>query len=176
MKPFSDNIIFYDTEFTSLNPYEGEILSVGLVKLNGDELYLELECDANPSEWVKENILIGLKGPKVSREEAGKQIIGFVGKDQTYMVAFVNSFDVIYTYKLLGIENSPFHWIPIDFASMLFTVGIDPEGYFDKDDAFNVGRLIKELGINTNKYHIHNALDDAKILREVYLKLVEKTE
>lgn len=173
MKPFSENIIFYDTEFTSLDPYKGEILSVGLVKLNGEELYLELECDAEPSDWVKDHILPTLKGTKVSRKEAGKQIIEFVGKAQPYMVAFANDFDVLYTYKLLGIDNSPFYWIPIDFASMLFAMGIDPNRYFDKDDAFNIGELIKELGINTDEYELHNALDDAKILRETYLKLTE---
>ena len=43
MKSFSDNIIFLDAEFSTLDPYEGEILSIGLVKLNGDNLYLELE-------------------------------------------------------------------------------------------------------------------------------------
>ena len=26
MKPFSDNVIFYDTEFTSLNPYVGDYI------------------------------------------------------------------------------------------------------------------------------------------------------
>ncbi len=47
MKSFSENIIFFDTEFSSLNPYEGEILSIGLVKPNGEELYLELEYDCH---------------------------------------------------------------------------------------------------------------------------------
>lgn len=28
MKPYSDNIIFIDTEFSSVNPYKGEILSI----------------------------------------------------------------------------------------------------------------------------------------------------
>lgn len=39
-------LIFFDTEFTSLDPYKGEILSIGMVKENGEELYIELECDA----------------------------------------------------------------------------------------------------------------------------------
>ncbi|KKU21889.1 MAG: hypothetical protein UX31_C0010G0020 [Candidatus Nomurabacteria bacterium GW2011_GWA1_46_11] len=166
MKPFSDNIVFYDTEFTSLNPYEGEILSIGLVKLNGEELYLELECDAKPSDWVKENIIPTLKGPRVSREEAGRQVTKFVGDSRPYMVAFVNSFDAIYTYKLMGIDGHPFNWIPIDFASILFARDIDPESYLNK--------LAKDLGIDTSKYNVHNALDDARVLREVYLKLTGK--
>ena len=34
--------------------------------------------------------------------------------------------------------------------------------------------FIKSLGINYDKYRIHNALDDAKLLREIYLKVLEK--
>jgi hypothetical protein len=43
--PYTDNLIFYDSEFSSLDPYEGEILSIGMVKPNGQELYLELEYE-----------------------------------------------------------------------------------------------------------------------------------
>ena len=140
--------------------------------MNGEKLYLEIECDAKPSEWVKDHILPTLKGPKISREEAKKQILEFVGDSQPYMVAFANDFDVLYTYKLLNIDDSPFYWLPIDFASMLFAMGIDPESYFDKDNAFNIGKLVKELGVDISKYELHNALDDAKLLRETYLRLV----
>ena len=43
MKPYSGNIVFLDTEFSTLDPYNGEILSIGLVKMNGEELYVELK-------------------------------------------------------------------------------------------------------------------------------------
>ena len=52
-KPYSKNIIFLDTEFSSLDSNKGEILSIGLVKLDGKELYLELEYDSPVSDWVK---------------------------------------------------------------------------------------------------------------------------
>lgn len=42
---FIKPLIFFDSEFSSLNPYEGEILSIGMVKENGDEFYLELRCE-----------------------------------------------------------------------------------------------------------------------------------
>ena len=74
MKPFSDNIIFLDTEFSSLDPYKGEILSMGLVKIDGEELYLELEYDGEVDEWVKENIIPNLRESKMSRGEAIKRI------------------------------------------------------------------------------------------------------
>ena len=167
MKPYSRNIIFADTEFSSLDPYKGEILSIGLVTLGGKELYLELEYDGEVSKWVRDNITPTLTQEKVSRDTAKQKIAEFVGKYKPYLVAYVNQFDVIYLYKLFGFpENSdPFFWLPIDFASMLFAHGRDPESLVSFD------KLCAELGIPYEQYHQHNALDDARVLREVYLKL-----
>lgn len=163
-------LIFVDTEFSSLDPYKGEILSVGLVKENGDELYLELEFDGEVDEWVKENILPDLNQKKVSREEVKKQIKQFVGNTKPYIVAYVNQFDVIYLYKLFGTKdlNDIFFWVPIDFASILYIKGYNPEDYFKSQKEF-----VEKLGINPNAYKQHNALDDARLLREVYFKIVE---
>jgi DNA polymerase III epsilon subunit-like protein len=170
-KPFSDNIIFLDTEFSSLNPYRGEILSIGLVKLDGEELYLELEYNGEVDEWVKNNIIPTLKGPKISREEARRRMKEFVGDRKPYMVGYVNQFDTIYWYKLFGIEAHPAYWIPIDLASILFASGIDPERY----DRENEGNFYAETGIDTTKYRNHHALDDAKLVREIYLKFFQRT-
>ena len=166
-KSFSENLIFLDTEFSSLDPYKGEILSVGLVKFEEKELYLELKHDGPVDDWVKENIIPTLKGQKYSRDEAVKKIQKFVGKKKPYVISYVNQFDVIYTHKLFGKKDQPFFWLPIDFASILFGMGIDPEAYFpeDKRNFFN------KIGIDATRYKMHNALDDAKLLREVYLKM-----
>lgn len=133
IKPFSKNIIFYDTEFSSLNPYKGEIFSVGPVKLNGEELYLELEHKGDVDKWPKKHIVPHLKESKVSREKAKRIIRKFVGKNKPYLVSYVNQFDTIYWYKLFGIKNHPAFWIPVDFASILFSLSIDPESYYFKD-------------------------------------------
>jgi len=84
------------------------------------------------------------------------------------VVAYVNQFDMMYFYKLFGLENfnEKFEWIPIDFASILFSQGINPEILVEREK-----RYFDKLQINLLKYHQHNALDDAKLLREVYLKL-----
>lgn len=63
-KPYSKNIIFLDTEFSSLDPYKGEILSIALVKLEGDELYLELKYKGPIDPWVKKHIIPTLKVSK----------------------------------------------------------------------------------------------------------------
>lgn len=168
--PYSKNIIFFDTEFSSLDPYKGEILSVGLVKMNGNELYLELEYEGPLDPWVKENIIPTLKQKKVSRKEAVRRINKFVGKKKPYAVSYVNQHDAIYAYKLFRRNSVPFYWIPIDFASILFGAGINPESY-DLNDKEN---FFRKIGVDTNKFkHTHNALDDARLLREVYLKMID---
>lgn len=172
-KPPTDNVIFLDTEFSYNDPYKGEILSIGLITLKGKELYLELEHSGDVEEWVKENIIPTLKDKKVSRKEAVRRIKKFVGKNEPYVVAFVNIFDMVYLHKLFeskNITHTPFKWIPIDFASILFGMGYEPYVYLpkEKDNSF-----FEEIGINIERYAIHNALDDARLLREVYIKMAK---
>jgi DNA polymerase-3 subunit epsilon len=176
IKPYTDNLIFFDTEFSSLDPYKGEVLSIGMVKMNGEELYLEVECKEEPSEWVKENVVPLLTQPKVSREEATKKIIEFAGKENSYLVSYVIEFDAPFLYKLIGVTQKkgnrefPYHWIILDFASMLFSIGKNPGSFASKDK----NAMVKELGIDMSKYKEHHALDDAKMLKEAYLKLISE--
>ncbi len=165
MNPVSNNIVFVDTEFSDLRA-DGEILSIALVKLNGDELYLEIEHEGEVSEWVTENVLPTLTADKVSREEAKKQIVAFLGDTKPYMVAWVPHFDMVMMYQLFGVLNLPINWFPIDFASILFGHGIDPETYREE----NGRTFVKGLGLDPSGFHTHHALDDAKLLREVYMK------
>lgn len=172
LKPFSNNIIFWDSEFSDLNPYKGELLSMGFVKPSGEELYLELELPQEMDPWVVENVVPYLNGPKVTKEEAIKQITAFCGDLKPYFVAFVNQFDTIYLYKLLNLKGStknfPFNWIHVDFAAMLFANGYDPNAF----SGSNAEKIASELGIDESKYRNHHALDDAKFLRDIYLKIV----
>lgn len=177
IKLFSDNLIFFDTEFSGLNPYTGEILSIGMVKMNGEELYLEIEYDGEVSEWVEKKLLSQLTAPKVSRKEAAKRILAFAGDTKPFLVSYVIEYDALFLYKLLGVNDKkdngnrdlPYHWIVLDFASILFALGRDPVSFPSQDKH----ALAKELGIDIWKYRLHHALDDAKLLREVYLKMME---
>jgi DNA polymerase III epsilon subunit-like protein len=169
MKPFSTNVVFVDTEFTQLAA-DGEILSIALVKYDGSELYIEIEYEGEVSDWVKENVQPYLSGEKVSKDEAVKLIWEFLGDTKPYLVAWVPHFDMVMLYQLFGVENLPVNWFPIDFASMMFGQGLDPENY--RDDS---GRpFIKNLGIDPAKFKTHHALDDAKLLREVFVKSQDK--
>ncbi len=171
MQPYSDNLLFMDTEFTDFDIRRGELLSIGMIKMTGEELYLELEYsgdDVHP--WVEKNVLPHLKDEKVSKEKAIAQITTFIGDESPYMVAYVNQFDAVYWYDLFGgPQNHPAYWIPIDFASMLFASGYSPNS-LGKHTFFN------ELGIDKSAYNDHHALDDAKQLRDIYIALMKKNQ
>lgn len=168
--PYSDNIIFFDTEFTHLDTKIGELLSIGMVKPNGEELYLEFEHTVEPHPWVIKNVIPYLHAEKTSYEDAKKQIREFVGESSPYLIAYVNQFDSIFWYQLFGDPKShPAYWIPIDFASILFGNGYDP-------NSMGLDSFFEELGIDKSKFNLHNALDDAKMLMEVYNVFTDKLQ
>jgi len=168
---FFDNIIFFDTEFSNIDSEIGELMSIGLVKPNGEELYLELEYDESTIHpWVDEHVLPYLTGNKTPKEEAIEKIWDFVGREgeKPFLMAYVNQFDSIYWYRLFSDpKGHPVFWIPIDFASILFGFGFNPDIMREED-------FYKWLDIDTTKYNKHNALDDAKKLKEVYEKFKER--
>lgn len=172
--PDSVNVVFYDSEFTTLDPYKGELLSVGMVRPNGEELYVEIEPSGEMSAWVKKHVKPLLQGEYVSREEAKKRISEFLGSEQPRLVCFVSQYDILYLHKLFGVndddqKNLPYYWMPIDMASILFSLGIDP-AYYSNDNA----EFFRAVGIDLGKYKQHNALDDAKLIRDVYIAMAKK--
>jgi DNA polymerase III epsilon subunit-like protein len=171
LEPYEkENLVFIDTEFTDLDPYKGELLSVGMVKLNGEELYIEIECSSDSSEWVSKHVLPTLNQSKVSRVTAVSLIETFLSKKQPFAVGFVDNYDVIYLTKLFGHGKLPFRWMTIDFASILFAIGINPVKF--QLDSSGARSFYRKIGIDMKNYRQHHALDDAKLLRDVWIKLV----
>jgi len=141
-----------------------------MIKYNGEELYFELDYNGKVDEWPRNNILPFLNQKKINKKNAFKLIKEFIGNENPFIVAYINQFDMIYLYKLLGLEkcNNIFNWIPVDFASILFSQEINPNVLIDWNNDF-----LNNLKIDFSKFRQHNALDDAKLLREVYLKLFD---
>jgi DNA polymerase III alpha subunit (gram-positive type) len=167
IKPFSDNIIFFDTEFSSLDSRRGELLSIGMVKMNGEELYLELESTIESDEWVKDNVIPLLTGEKVNLAEALEKMKKFAGDTKPFLLSYIDNYDAVYLKNIIGQDkDNIFNWITIDVSSICFALGLDPQtfGNADTDGTFD------KLGIDWKKYREHHALDDAKLLREFYIK------
>lgn len=162
IKPFSDNLIFMDAEFSTIQPDRGEIISIALIKQSGEELYLELEYDpATIDDWVKENVLPKLTGPVVNRASAWQRLNDFIGVNHPYVVSYINHFDVVFYWKTFWqFKERPTYdyWFPLDLATLLFFSGIDPRGYLHRTTEDQ-----------------HNALTDARLLKESYEKLLAET-
>jgi len=134
------------------------------------------------SEWVRENVLLPLYIQTVhgdqrnhydemnfhkiygkSEKRIAEEIKQFVGNEKPYLVADVNQFDWMGICGLFGIYNIPFNYIPIDFASILWSKGIDPD--IDRIE------LAKSMNIDVSNFKKHNALDDTRVLKSLYKKL-----
>jgi len=134
------------------------------------------------SDWVKENVLLPLYLQNVSGDhrnhytaENFNKLVGktekviaeeirqFIGDGKPYLIADVNQFDWMGICGLFGVWSVPFHYIPIDFASVLWAKGIDPD--IDRIE------LAESKGIDVSSFKKHNALDDALVLKELYYTL-----
>lgn len=169
LQPFSDDIVFFDAEFTGHDIVRDELMSIGMISLDGTrEMYCELEYDdTHVSEWVQEHVVPYLTGEKISRELARTHIREFCGGSEPHLVATVNQYDMVFWHKLFDGEKEPIHAIPIDFASMLFAIGLTPSREVEGEKK----NFYAQFGIDIDRYKMHNALDDAKLMRELYIRL-----
>lgn len=171
--PFSDDIIFFDAEFTDLDVVNGELMSIGMMSLDGKrELYFELEYNNDAvSEWTREFVEPYLTGEKVTQAEAREKIRAFCGKSEPHLVATVNQYDMVMWHKLFDGEDEPINHIPIDFASILFGMGLNPARRLDDDKE----KFFAQFGIDITQYKMHNALEDVRLMRDAYIALSEKS-
>lgn len=170
-------IVFIDNEFTGVHAVT-TLISVGLVTLEGESLYVSLnDYDRGQvSGWVKDNVLNMIDESKsVSSLEACNKIQTFLDDyskgEKVSLVSAGKMTDIILLFQLwhsLHPEKKYFHlsFLPeylnhgahYDLNTLFFIAGINP----DIDRA-------KFAGWNSSKRH--HALDDAKVVRECFLKL-----
>lgn len=156
----------------------------GIAQFKNDEYYA-INSDYNSkncTDWVKENVLLPLYTQTVhgdprnqfdaldfhktygkSENQIAEEIKQFVGDSKPYLIADVNQFDWMGICGLFGVWNVPFFYIPVDFASILWSKGIDPD--------VNRENFAKEQGIDIANFKKHNALDDTRVLKALYEKL-----
>lgn len=96
--------VFFDTEFFE-DGRTIDLISIGLVREDGEELYLE-SSDADLSRaaadpWIAENVLAHLTGQQVSRHEMAEKVVAFCGPNPE-MWAYYADYDWVVLCQLFG--------------------------------------------------------------------------
>jgi hypothetical protein len=178
--------LFFDTEFTGLRQ-DTTLISIGIVSENERQFYAELTdyneklCD----DWIKNNVLEHLytRYPKNVREaeyvpnlhvgdttSISKALeIWLKQFDYVEMVSDVCHYDFMLFINLFGTAWS----LPKSVCPSCYDInqdiarkyGISQREAFDKSREDILYQNYKERTISGNK---HNALYDAKVIREIY--------
>ena len=147
---------FLDTEF---NGFGGELLSLALVPLDGEEFYVTLAASDPVVPWVERNVLpyldhvpVGLVSPRVSRREAADALSAYLAADPEPELVADWPEDVTQFCSLL--MTGPGTMVPVPPLTF---------------------RLVTLQGFSpsANSAVPHNALHDARSLRDHYLALLD---
>ena len=147
---------FLDTEF---NGFGGALLSLALVPEDGEELYVTLECADPIIPWVERNVLpyldnvpVGLVSPRLNRRQAADSVAAYLAPDPEPEIVADWPEDLTQFCALLMI--GPGLMVPVPPLTF---------------------RLIPLTGFSTaaNSAVPHNALHDARALRDYYHTLLE---
>jgi len=191
--------LFFDTEFTGLHK-NTTLISIGIVSEDGRSFYAELDDydHSQLNDWLRENVIANLQfsppgegedkawimsrhvetapfgrniedGHSLSMQGNKEEVrVNFLkwlrqfGNEKIVMFSDCLSYDWVLFVDIFGTafdlpEN--IYYIPMDICTMLGDRGIDPD---------IVRELFAGFPLDVNK---HNALYDAKIIRECYLRL-----
>jgi len=158
--------VYFDTEFTGLHK-DTTLISIGIIDENGREYYAELkDYDENQcDDWIKENVIKNLDGNHVvSKEELREELTEWFSE---YKKVEIWSDCLAYDWVLFNdIFGHAFtipmniYYIPFDICTLMKIKGVDPD--IDRED-------FAEMNEKSSK---HNALWDAKVIKECYDKLM----
>lgn len=94
--------IYFDTEFIE-DGKTIDLISIGLVREDGETYYAEsFEADlTKANDWVKENVLVHLKGDGKPRKQIAAEILEFVGQSPEFW-AYYAAYDWVALCQLYG--------------------------------------------------------------------------
>jgi len=172
-------IVFIDAEFTGEHAFT-TLVSLGLVTLEGDEFYISVNdySEDQVTEWLRENVLNKIDQTKsISSKEAFKSISAWLenysngekihlvsaGKGADLILLFelwkYSNFDLKYFHSLHCLPNYLNHNSHFDLNTLFMVAGIEPD----------INREYFARKSNSDKRH--NALHDAIIVKECFIKL-----
>jgi len=166
-KTMKNTKIFFDTEFTGL--HQGTtLISLGMITEDGRELYCELNDydKAQIDDWLKGNVIENLYNTNpINTEQLRKTIEGFIEPYETVEIwSDCLSYDWVLFNQIWGHAfNIPknIYYIPFDICTLFKLKGIDPDISREGFSGMREGS------------QKHNALWDAKVIRECYNKAIK---
>ena len=173
--------IFFDTEFTGLHQ-KTTLISIGLISECGKTFYAELTDydESQIDDWLKENVIdsLYLESPTPYKTDFENQLVkGDTEEVRTYLKEWLSQFDSVEIWsdclaydwvlfneifgRAFNIPNNVYY-IPFDLCTLFKIKGIDPD----------ISR--EEYSGMVEGSQKHNALWDAKVIRECYLKAIDQ--
>ena len=147
---------FLDTEF---NGFGGALLSLALVPEDGEEFYATLACPDPPVAWVERNVVpfldhvpIGLVAPRMSRLEAAAALSAYLLADPEPELVADWPEDITQFCSLL--MTGPGTMVPVPPLTFRLVA-------------------LQHFSPAANSAVPHNALHDARALRDHYLSLLD---
>jgi len=172
--------IFFDTEFSGLHQ-KTTLISIGLISECGKTFYAELTYydKSQIDDWLQENVIANLQHDPSDDEfvhihNGNVFCIGDSSKIKTELIAWFAQFESVEMWsdclsydwvlfnQIFGHAFSiPQHvfYIPFDICTLFWAKGIDPD--VNREEFSNMKEGSQK----------HNALWDAKVIRECFVKL-----
>ena len=172
-----DNLTFvsFDTETTSLSPVSGRIIELSGIKFGLKESEMgRFDELINPGEPIPEEITQingitdGMVKDKPKAEKIIPEFLKFVAGSQTILLAHNAGFDI--SFMRMEIACLELTNISLKYLDTLMLA----RRAYPELRRHNLPALVASLGIKQEKFH--RALDDSFSVKELFLKIIGRTE
>ncbi len=163
-----DEIIVFDLETTGLSAKTDRIIEIGAVKLKNGEIVEEFQTFVNPECSISDKIteLTGIRDDMVadapSEQEAVTKFIEFAGKG--VLIAHNAPFDTSFIKESVSRLNIDYRFSWVDTIPLCKVIKPRLKNY-------KLDTVAKEYKLGD--FNHHRAIDDAKMLANIFLCLVE---
>ncbi|MDE6731552.1 MAG: PHP domain-containing protein, partial [Oscillospiraceae bacterium] len=168
--PIDDEIIVFDLETTGLNSRDDRIIEIGAVKLKNREVveefqtFVDPECPLSDETTKLTSITEDMVKCAPKEKEAIEKFIKFAGKG--VLVAHNASFDTGFVRAVCERQGIDYKFKSVDTLALCRAALPNLKNH-------KLDTVVKEFKLGD--FDHHRAISDAKILAEIFLKLIANT-